>query len=442
MQRRVLMIVADDWSPIARCYGYPSARTPHVDALAERAVVFDRAFCPSPSCAASRACMLSGLPSHQHGQYGHCHGVHHFRTLDAVVSLPAICAQHGVRAELIGKNHTSPATVYPWAKHTWLARPAPGEWRREVGRALACDQSTFTMVAPLYPHRGGRDGWHCDDLQEDFADRPVDPAEVPVPDFLPDLPEVRRDLAGYWRAIGRFDACVGATLDALAEHPDADNTLVMVLSDHGMPFPGAKASSYDAGHRCPLLVARPGSPAGRCATAVSWLDLLPTVCDWLDLPLPADAFPRTGQSLLAMLDRAPESRTIFASHTFHEVTMYDPYRFAHDGRWKFVQQLNHHAPLPMASDIFSSPTWKAVRGQDVMQLGKRQRQQYVNRLPEALYDTLNDPMETRDVSGEHPQIARQLRDALMQHRIQTRDPWLMLDHQRGDASIDLSMVER
>ena len=76
--KNVMFVIADDWSRIAKCYGNEIIRTPHIDAFAERGVVFDYAFCTSPSCAVSRACILTGQHSHTHGQYGHCHGIHGF----------------------------------------------------------------------------------------------------------------------------------------------------------------------------------------------------------------------------------------------------------------------------------------------------------------------------------------------------------------------------
>ncbi len=69
--RSVLLLIADDWSPIAGCYGSPVIRTPHVDALAARGTLFTNAFCTTPSCAASRANILTRHYSHTHGQYGH-----------------------------------------------------------------------------------------------------------------------------------------------------------------------------------------------------------------------------------------------------------------------------------------------------------------------------------------------------------------------------------
>ena len=79
-QRNVLFLIADDWSRIAGCYGNSVVRTPRIDAFAREGAIFDQAFCTSPSCAVSRACILTGYHSHTHGQYGHCHGIHGFST--------------------------------------------------------------------------------------------------------------------------------------------------------------------------------------------------------------------------------------------------------------------------------------------------------------------------------------------------------------------------
>ena len=79
-QRNVLFLIADDWSRIADCYGNSVVHTPRIDAFAREGTVFEQAFCTSPSCAVSRACILTGYHSHTHGQYGHCHGIHGFST--------------------------------------------------------------------------------------------------------------------------------------------------------------------------------------------------------------------------------------------------------------------------------------------------------------------------------------------------------------------------
>ena len=103
-QKNVLFIIADDWSPIAGCYGNNKIKTPRIDSLAEKGVVFDHAFCTSPSCAVSRASILTGQHSHTHGQYGHCHGIHGFRTSESMTSTPMDCGQPVLPQRVLVKN--------------------------------------------------------------------------------------------------------------------------------------------------------------------------------------------------------------------------------------------------------------------------------------------------------------------------------------------------
>ena len=112
--RNVLLLIADDWSPIAGCYGNPAIRMPNVDALAARGTRFAQAFCTTPSCAASRASLLTGHYSHTHGQYGHSHSVHNFHTQLSMPSIPKVLGAAGFATGIIGKLHVQPVEVYPW----------------------------------------------------------------------------------------------------------------------------------------------------------------------------------------------------------------------------------------------------------------------------------------------------------------------------------------
>ena len=106
--KNVMFVIADDWSRIAKCYGNDVIRTPNIDAFAERGVVFDHAFCTSPSCAVSRACILTGQHSHTHGQYGHCHGIHGFRTHEYMQSVPKIPESTRIRYGMYRKEACRP----------------------------------------------------------------------------------------------------------------------------------------------------------------------------------------------------------------------------------------------------------------------------------------------------------------------------------------------
>ena len=440
--RSVLLVIADDWSPLAGCYGSRVIQTPHIDRLARRGVVFDRAFCTTPSCAASRANLLTGLYAHTHGQYGHSHGIHGFRTHEHVRSLPRVLKDAGVRSGCVGKTHFAPLGVYPFdvfadvqtLSARDLARGAT-EFLTQVG-----DAPFYLHVAPTYPHRHEQ-GFGADQCTDEFDDVTYDPAEIRVPDWLPDEPEVRQDLANYYQAVSRYDACVGAVLDALESSPRAKDTLVIVTSDHGMPFPGAKASSFESGHHCPLVISAPGGAGGSHNRAlVNWTDLMPTILDWLQVP--QDRWPKqlAGRSFLSVLTEENPAGwdETYYSHCFHEVSNYFPYRVLRGRRYKFTQNLAAELPNPLPADLFRSPTWSAVRQREIEMMGQRPTARLLHRDREELVDLDADPTESVNLVHEakHRQIADEMRRKLIDFRIATADPWLEDDYQRGEITAE------
>ncbi len=432
----VLVLIADDWSPLAGCYGNAVVRTPNIDSVAAKGMLFERAYCTTPSCAASRANILTGLYSHQHGQYGHTHGVHHFSTHEHVRSLPAILNDAGVLTGMIGKDHVSPQSVYPFSHYDkslpWRTRDLVASTRRFLKDADG--KSFYLQVGSMYPHRTGGD---FDPSVGDGYEPDVrySPDEVIVPDFLPDTIGVRHELADYYRFVTRFDRFVGEVLGELERAGRIRDTLVMILSDHGMPFPGAKASSYNTGHHCPLIIRHPDGYGGKTDAGVNWTDIAPTVTDFLDVSPEECPEEWTGRSLLPLLAHpaAPGYELTWFSHSFHEVTNYYPYRAVLDRRYKYVRHLAYREPMPLGTDLYDSVTWQQVLADNSERMGSRVTRDVCFRPQEALYDLDDDPMETVNLIDESGlrETAERLRAALMQMRLRTRDPWLELDYQQG-----------
>ena len=436
MPKNVLYLIADDWSPLAGCYGSPVVKTPYTDLLAKRGVVFRHAFCTSPSCAVSRANILTGHYSHTHGQYGHCHGIHGFRTHASMRSLVQCLNEAGYLTALIGKGHVQPQSVYPFERQPGLDHRDGVQFRDHLRETIAAADADGR---PFYAHLGFADphrGFVGPNRQE-WPENPAvryDPAEVPVPDFLPDLPEVREDLAEYYQCISRLDGSIGLALRVLEETGHVDDTLVVCTSDHGMPFPGAKASPFESGHHVPLIVAAPGLSAGGHTNAalVNHSDHMPTILDWCGVAAPDDL---PGRSLLPILDQerpAGWDRTFYA-HNFHEITNYQPYRVIRTRRFKYVRNLAWQLPRPFPSDLFDSPTWQAVRAAGIDQLGRRPRAVTEQAAAEELYDLEADPAEGHNLidAAEHAAVVAELRSQLTVFRERTRDPWLMVDYQEG-----------
>jgi N-sulfoglucosamine sulfohydrolase len=420
-----MLLIADDWSPIAKCYGDDVIRTPHIDEFARCAVRFDHAFCTTPSCAASRATILTGLQSHKHGQYGHCHGRHSFRVLPEIPTLPQVLKEHHIASAAIGKQHVFPPQQFPW---TFESSWGTLEEMRDAAKTFLDQvkgESFYLHAGFLQPHRAAGGFGNPDGAE-------YNPDTIPVPDFLPDIPEVRQELADYYTAISRLDERFGAMLDVLQQSGRMQDTLVLIMSDHGMPFPGAKASSFDSGHHCPLLIRSPQlKNVGHVNNAfVNWTDIMPTVLDWLNVK---DEPPSHGRSLLPILDQTnPLNRDeTFLSHSFHEVTNYYPYRVLRNRQWKYVLNLYPELTLPLPADLFASKTWRAVEERKLTHLGKRTVGDVLHQPTEKLYDIQNDPHETTNLAAlpEYAKVLQKLCAQVQQWREETDDLWLISDKQ-------------
>ena len=438
--RNVMLLISDDWSPIAGCYGNEVIRMPSVDALAARGTRFQHAFCTTPSCAASRANLLTGHYSHTHGQYGHCHGIHNFHTHLHMPSIPKALKAAGFTTGLVGKLHVKPPEVYPWDYEAGGGRNV---------RAMADSAATFLNQVgdqPFYLHVGYADP------HRDFGNKQAYPGveevtyladEVIVPDFLPDHPAVRAELAEYYQSVSRLDTGIGMAVQALEESGHVEDTLIVVMSDHGMPFPGAKASSFDTGHHCPLIVVRPDQPeAVVCDALVNWCNIMPTVLEWCGVDAP-EGLPE--RSLMPILDTAhPEGwDETFFSHSFHEVTNYYPYRVLRGRKYKYVRNLYPELTTPLPSDLWASPTWQAVLDEGIERMGKRRTETFLHQDAEALFDIENDPMESTNLIDDPAlaDVAEEMRQKVKQFRMATEDQWVLASIHAGETGLQFGKLK-
>ena len=427
-QRNVLLLISDDQGLDAGCYGVPII-TPRLDRLAREGTRFTRGFATVSSCSPSRAVINTGLHTHQNGMYGLQHDVHHQSLLPGIATLPALFRAAGYATALVGKKHVGPDSAFPYEAELVPERSGIRDVRELAVAATSFIRSTddrpfFVTVGYSDPHRAAVNFGNDRDWP---GVKPVhyDPAKVPLPSHLPDLPAVRQDLAEYYESLSRLDTGVGMILDDLAATGRDRDTLVIFLSDNGRPFPGAKTNLYDPGLHLPLIVKAPGVPASVNDAMVSWVDIAPTALAFAGLSAP---YPLSGKSLLPILGKTgdPGRDAVFASHEFHEINQYYPMRAIRTATHSHILNLAWKLDYPIAGDVAGSPSWKAIAADPSIRLGRRTQQAYLNRPAEELYDLARDPDELVNVADDpaYADIRRALSERLRAMRAETRDPWL------------------
>ncbi len=437
--RNVLLIIADDQGLDLGAYGNSVLRTPNLDRLAARGTLFMNAFATVSSCSPSRSVIYTGLYSHSNGMYGLAHDVHNQHLLPSVRTLPQLLKAAGYRTALVGKKHILPESALPFDEELAPERPGnrdvafmAGEARKFIARSA--ERPFLMIVGYSDPHRapenfGNTQAW------PGIARASYDPAKVIVPAHLPDLPEVRRDLADYYESISRLDSGVGLLLEVLRETGHGDDTLVIYLSDNGRAFPGAKTTLYDEGIHLPLIVASPAqSKRGvRNNAMVSWVDIVPTILEWARVPPPGTQ-QLAGRSMLPILEQAEPQGwdRVFASHGFHEIQQYYPMRALRTRQYKYIANLASSLEFPIAGDIASSPAWRTILARPSVGLGVRSVQAFLHRPPEELYDLRKDPSEIDNLAASpaHREVLERMRAEMAKFRADTRDPWLP-----GQASV-------
>ncbi len=267
--------------------------TPNLDALASQGIRFTQAHVTSAICQPSRSALMTGRYPHRSGALG-------FTPIrEEVPTLPESLRKAGYLNGIFSKTeHLEPKEKFCWdveipAQDLRDGRD-PALYYRQAKeffkKAKEAGRPFFLMANTSDPHRpfAGSAGKR---REKEGANPPIHfaPGQIPVPRFLPDLPDVQKDLAQYGSSISRADKSVGEILRALSESGLSENTLVTHLGDNGMPFPFAKTNCYRASTRTPWIVRWPGvvkPGAVEDEQMISGIDFMPTVLEAAGIPAP------------------------------------------------------------------------------------------------------------------------------------------------------------
>lgn len=296
----ILFLIADDWSyPHAGVYGDPVVRTPTFDQLALEGALFHNAYTAAPSCSPSRASILTGRYPHQNDSGGNLWS-----------EWPSQYPTYVEQLEQAG--YFAGSTRKGWGpgdfRVSGLSHNPAGKYYPDFGKFL----EERPEGAPFVFWFGSSDP-HREYETNTGIQAGMKLENVRVPGFLPDLNCVRNDMLDYYFEVERFDRECGQLIRMLRERGELENTIVVMTSDNGMPFPRAKANLYDYGTRMPLAIRWPDriTPGTVITGFVNFIDFAPTFLEAAGITPGASV---TGRSLRPLLEGKPDTR----DHVFLE----------------------------------------------------------------------------------------------------------------------------
>lgn len=407
----ILWLTSEDHGPEMGCYGDKVARTPNVDALAAKGMLFKKAWSVAPVCAPARTAIISGL-------YPSSSGGLHMRSMVPMPAGTQMYPQFLLAAGYYCTNNSKTDYNVKVEGKVWDESSNQAHWknRGEGQPFFAVFNSTKSHESQIRtrPHK-----------------QITKPEVVRVPAYHPDTPEVREDWAQYYDKVSEADADAGRHLQQLAEAGLADDTIVFYYGDHGSGMPRGKRWPSNSGLHVPMVVYFPPKwqhlapkeyqPGGQSDRMVSFVDLAPTLLSLVGIEPPewmqGHAFAGPHQSeppsfLYGERGRMDERMDLVRSIT--------------DGRYVYLR--NYYPHVSQAQRVtyqFETPTTRVWN--ELFLQGKTNEAQSLfwrePKDPEELYDLQTDPDEVRNLahSPEHRAILEKLRRALSEHVAKVRD---------------------
>lgn len=428
----VLLITADDLGLQLSTYGEQLIRTPVLDGLAASGVQFEVAYITQASCSPSRSSMFTGLYPHGTGQYGLTNTGFELHPALRSATLPALLKKAGYRTGIIGKLHVAPESTFPFDYRPSVNTRKVREVAKAAGEFLeGTGDPFFLMVNYSDPHAfrrpENRRAWYFPEQVDGLPEKPIKPRERTIWPFQGiDTPAQRERVANYYNCVLRLDAGVGMLLDVLKKRGHEKDTLIIFLGDHGPPFARGKTTCYEAGLRVPFIVRWPGvSKPMKSKAMVSSVDILPTILDATNIPLPSGVHGRSLRPVLAD-SGAPWREFLAAEFHCHGSRPFYPRRALRDTRYKLIHNLRAGKARP-GTGIDGDRAYAISRREEYEGTAVRRAFDTFADPPEfELYDLEKDPYELDNLAGktELAEIQKRLTAALMKWRRETEDPFL------------------
>jgi arylsulfatase A-like enzyme len=412
----ILWITCEDMSPHLGSYGDSQVKTPHLDKLASEGIRYTRVFATAGVCAPSRSAIITGM-------YQQSIGTQHMRTsklsankdayppdyvgYSALIPEAVKCFPEYLRAAgYYCSNNAKEDYQFEAPPTVWDESSTTAHWRNRKNP----QQPFFSVFNLMVTHES--QVWVR--AKEPLL---VEPKNVQVPPYYPDVPEVRQDIARHLSNVMVMDAQAGEILNQLEQDGLGENTIVFFFSDHGDGLPFVKREIYDRGTRAPLIIrfGKTWESAHTVATKkgiaddelVSFVDLAPTV-----LSLAGCAIPNhlQGQAFLGPAKGKPR-KYVYAARDRMD-SEYDRVRSIRDKQFLYLR--NYMPEKPYYQNIayrLQQPIMNVIlKMRDEGRLNQEQMLWFRPTKPvEELYDCDADPWQLKNLADK-PEYARKLKE--------------------------------
>ena len=412
----ILVLMADDWGwPASPLYGDRAVKTPALERVARDGVLFNHAYCSSPSCTPSRGALFTGQDF--------------WRLEEGANLLGTLPAKFPVYNDLLAKagyvigsrsKGWSPGNLTAGGRTENPAGPRIGKGGFEgFLQRLPADKPFCFWFGSTDPHRPYKKG--------SGVNAGLDPAKVQVPGFLPDVPEVRSDFCDYALMVQRFNDDAMKALSALEKSGRYDNTLIFISGDNGAPFPHGKTQLYEWGVHQPLAICWKGRvPGGRTVDDYTgFTDLAPTILEAAGLHVPAEM---TGKSLLPLLlsgkaGQVERQRDAAFMGLERHVGSY-PMRAIRTREFAYIRNFATDRDPNNYGRGGPSMEYMIAHKDDDAEMKHLYAASFGPRPREELYDLLKDPNELTNLASVAAcaEIKKRMSDRLMAYLKRTEDP--------------------
>lgn len=395
----ILWIYVEDLNPFLSCYGVAENPTPTLDALAEKGVLFEKAFTPAPVCSAARSAIITGTMPTTYGVHNH----HSSRTVEDAIflpegaqTIPELFKKAGYHTFNHGKDDYN--FIYDRKRlyqddigiDFWYTFAGKGDWLAPLSK----DQPFFGQIQL----NGGKWGLEQTYKNMEGKIKPIDRNTLELPPYYPDLPSVREDWARHYDTAKMTDVEVKEILEKLDAKGLLNNTYVFFFSDHGYKGIRHKQFLYDGGIHIPLIVGYFGDTPkfeqnSRRSDLVSGIDIGTTSLALADIEIPEYM---EGKDMFSPYFRRDH---IVATRDRCDFSI-DRIRAIRTDRFKYIRNY-----MPQRS--YTQPSYRDRRPEFVdikkafeeEKLDSVQAKYWLPTKPEEeLYDLVNDPHEINNVA--------------------------------------------